>query len=87
MLIERSGTDYRLRLFNSDLVSGHRPFVDVRFKALAKHAAQITVAVIMTSREKMAHQEYSGCIKMMPIHLPKMKQFLWYLECPEKPLI
>ena len=52
LLIERSGADYRLRLSDSAMVSGHRPSVDVMFNSLTKCAAQNTVAVIMTGMGK-----------------------------------
>ena len=52
LLIERSGADYRLRLSDSALVTGHRPSVDVMFNSLANCAAQNTVAVIMTGMGK-----------------------------------
>lgn len=52
LVVERCGSDYRLRLSDSTMVSGHRPSVDVMFNSLAKCAAQNTVAVIMTGMGK-----------------------------------
>ncbi len=62
LLIERSGADYRLRLSDSALVSGHKPSVDVMFKSLATCAAQNTVAVILTGMGK------DGAAGMLSLH-------------------
>jgi two-component system chemotaxis response regulator CheB len=62
LLIERSGADYRLRLSDSALVSGHKPSVDVMFNSLAKCAAQNTVAVILTGMGK------DGAAGMFSLH-------------------
>lgn len=62
LLIERSGADYRLRLSDSALVSGHKPSVDVMFNSLASCAAQNTVAVILTGMGK------DGAAGMLSLH-------------------
>jgi two-component system chemotaxis response regulator CheB len=62
LLIESSGADYRLRLSDSALVSGHKPSVDVMFNSLAKCAAQNTVAVILTGMGK------DGAAGMFSLH-------------------
>jgi two-component system chemotaxis response regulator CheB len=62
LLIERSGADYRLRLSDSALVSGHKPSVDVMFNSLANCAAQNTVAVILTGMGK------DGAAAMLSLH-------------------
>lgn len=62
LLIERSGADYRAKLSDSPRVSGHKPSVDVMFQSLAEHAAQNTVAVIMTGMGK------DGAAGMLELH-------------------
>jgi two-component system chemotaxis response regulator CheB len=62
LLIVRSGADYRLRLADTALVSGHKPSADVMFNSLAKCAAQNTVAVILTGMGK------DGAAGMLSLH-------------------
>lgn len=62
LLIERSGADYRLKLSDSALVSGHKPSVDVMFNSLSKCAGQNTVAVILTGMGK------DGAAGMLTLH-------------------
>ncbi|WP_416307344.1 protein-glutamate methylesterase/protein-glutamine glutaminase [Neptunicella sp. SCSIO 80796] len=50
--IEKSGADYKTRLSAGELVSGHKPSVDVMFKSLVDCAAKNTIAVIMTGMGK-----------------------------------
>jgi two-component system chemotaxis response regulator CheB len=62
MAIERSGADYRTRILDTERVSGHKPSVDVMFSSLAKHAAQNTVAVILTGMGR------DGAAGMLALH-------------------
>jgi two-component system, chemotaxis family, protein-glutamate methylesterase/glutaminase len=48
----RSGASYQCRLHDGDLVSGHRPSVDVLFGSVARAAGQNAVGVILTGMGK-----------------------------------
>ncbi len=50
--IIRSGADYRARLFDGPLVSGHKPAVDVMFESLAKVVGKNAVATLLTGMGK-----------------------------------
>jgi two-component system chemotaxis response regulator CheB len=50
--IVRHGADYRVRLNNGPLVSGHKPAVDVMFESLAKVAGTNTIATVLTGMGK-----------------------------------
>ncbi|WP_372627010.1 chemotaxis response regulator protein-glutamate methylesterase [Arsukibacterium sp.] len=52
MLIERSGADYRIKLSDTERVSGHKPSVDVMFSSLARSAGNNVMAVILTGMGK-----------------------------------
>ncbi|WP_395338625.1 protein-glutamate methylesterase/protein-glutamine glutaminase [Ningiella sp. W23] len=52
MEITRHGADYRIRLNDGPLVSGHKPAVDVMFESLAKVAGNNTVATLLTGMGK-----------------------------------
>lgn len=52
MQIVRSGADYRIRLDDGPLVSGHKPAVDVMFDSLAKVVGKNVVATILTGMGK-----------------------------------
>lgn len=52
LLVERSGADYRLRLDDGPLRSGHKPSVDVMFEALAESAGRNVVAALLTGMGK-----------------------------------
>jgi two-component system chemotaxis response regulator CheB len=62
LVVERSGADYRLRLDDGPLVSGHKPSVDVMFSSLAKCAGPNVLAVILTGMGK------DGAKGMLDIH-------------------
>ncbi len=46
--IHRVGGEYRVRLFTGELVSGHRPSVDVFFRSLAHHVGRNACACLLT---------------------------------------
>ncbi|VAW16545.1 Chemotaxis response regulator protein-glutamate methylesterase CheB [hydrothermal vent metagenome] len=46
--VERSSGEYKCRLSNDDLVSGHRPSVDVMFTSVAKVVGKNAVGAILT---------------------------------------
>ncbi len=48
MTLERSGADYRVRVFDSERVNHHRPSVDVLFESCAKFAAKNAIGVLLT---------------------------------------
>ena len=48
MAVERSGAEYKVRVFNGPPVNHHRPSVDVLFDSVAEHAGQNAVAAILT---------------------------------------
>jgi len=50
--IVRSGADYRIKLDNGPLVSGHKPSVDVMFDSLAAVVGKNSVATILTGMGK-----------------------------------
>jgi two-component system chemotaxis response regulator CheB len=52
MQIIRSGADYRIKLNDGPLVSGHKPAVDVMFESLAKVVGKNTIATILTGMGK-----------------------------------
>ena len=52
MEIVKSGADYRTRLVDGPLVSGHKPAVDVMFESLAKVVGKNAVATILTGMGK-----------------------------------
>ena len=52
MQIVRSGADYRVKLDDGPLVSGHKPAVDVMFDSLAKVVGKNAVATILTGMGK-----------------------------------
>lgn len=52
MQIVRSGADYRIKLDDGPLVSGHKPAVDVMFESLAKVVGKNTIATILTGMGK-----------------------------------
>lgn len=52
MEIVRSGADYRLKLVDGPLVSGHKPAVDVMFESLANVVGKNAVATILTGMGK-----------------------------------
>lgn len=52
MEIVRSGADYRIRLNDGPLVSGHKPAVDVMFESLARVVGKNTVATVLTGMGK-----------------------------------
>ena len=52
MEIVRSGADYRVRLNDGPLVSGHKPAVDVMFASLAKVVGKNAVATLLTGMGK-----------------------------------
>jgi chemotaxis response regulator CheB len=48
MVVEKHGADYRTKLDDSKLVSGHKPSVDVMFHSVAKSVGPNTIGLIMT---------------------------------------
>lgn len=58
----RSGADFRVKLNDSDKVSGHKPSVDVLFRSVAKAAGPNAVAAILTGMGK------DGALGMQEIH-------------------
>jgi len=48
MTLERSGADYRVRVFDGERVNHHRPSVDVLFESFAKLAAKNAIGVLLT---------------------------------------
>lgn len=50
--VVRHGADYRVRLNDGPLVSGHKPSVDVMFASLAKIAGKNTIASVLTGMGK-----------------------------------
>jgi two-component system chemotaxis response regulator CheB len=48
MKIVRSGTKYRVKVFDGDKVSGHCPSVDVLFNSMAENAGKIGIGIILT---------------------------------------
>ena len=52
MRIIRSGADYRVKLDDGPLVSGHKPSVDVMFASLAETVGKNTIATILTGMGK-----------------------------------
>ncbi|WP_371194364.1 chemotaxis response regulator protein-glutamate methylesterase [Glaciecola sp. SC05] len=50
--VVRHGADYRIRLIDGPLVSGHKPSVDVMFASLAKVAGNNTIATVLTGMGK-----------------------------------
>ncbi|GGO74467.1 protein-glutamate methylesterase/protein-glutamine glutaminase [Bowmanella pacifica] len=52
LCIEKYGADYRIRLFDTERVSGHKPSVDVMFQSLAECAGKNVLAVILTGMGK-----------------------------------
>ncbi|MDF2177099.1 chemotaxis response regulator protein-glutamate methylesterase [Aliiglaciecola sp. CAU 1673] len=52
MVIEKSGADYRIKLLDTERVSGHKPSVDVMFQSLAKVAGRNLVAMLLTGMGK-----------------------------------
>lgn len=50
--VVRHGADYRIRLDDGPLVSGHKPAVDVMFASLAKVAGNNTIATVLTGMGK-----------------------------------
>lgn len=52
MAIKKSGADYRVAISDGDLVSGHKPSVDVLFDSLAHCAGQNCIAALLTGMGK-----------------------------------
>ncbi|WP_434937931.1 protein-glutamate methylesterase/protein-glutamine glutaminase [Shewanella sp. HL-SH8] len=52
LLVVRSGADYRIKLSDSERVSGHRPSVDAMFQSLAQTAGSNVLGVILTGMGK-----------------------------------
>ena len=52
MEVVKSGADYRVKLHDGDLVSGHKPAVDVMFDSLAVCAGKNCVAALLTGMGK-----------------------------------
>ena len=52
MRVIRSGADYRIKLDDSERVSGHKPSVDVMFDSLVKSAGRNIVASLLTGMGK-----------------------------------
>ena len=52
MEIVKSGADYRVRLDDGELVSGHKPAVDVMFDSIAKVAGKNCLAALLTGMGK-----------------------------------
>lgn len=52
LIIERHGADYRIKLDDGPLVSGHKPSVDVMFASLAKTVGKNAVATVLTGMGK-----------------------------------
>lgn len=50
--VKRSGADYRIKLIDGPLVSGHKPSVDVMFDSLAQVVGKNCVATILTGMGK-----------------------------------
>ena len=50
--VKRSGADYRIKLIDGPLVSGHKPSVDVMFESLANVVGSNCVAAILTGMGK-----------------------------------
>jgi two-component system chemotaxis response regulator CheB len=50
--VTRHGADYRIRLVDGPLVSGHKPSVDVMFSSLARVAGTNTIATVLTGMGK-----------------------------------
>lgn len=61
MKIVPSGSDYRIRCYAGEKVSGHRPSVDVLFQSVANTAKQNAVGIILTG---MGHDGADGLLKM-----------------------
>jgi two-component system chemotaxis response regulator CheB len=59
--LKRSGGHYECRLHDGDLVSGHRPSVDVLFSSVAAAAGPNAVGLIMTG---MGHDGAAGLLRM-----------------------
>jgi two-component system chemotaxis response regulator CheB len=69
LTIVKSGADYRIRLDDGPLVSGHKPSVDVMFNSLAKVVGANTIATILTGMGKdgaqgMVNLKAKGAITM-----------------------
>lgn len=69
LTIVKSGADYRIRLDDGPLVSGHKPSVDVMFDSLAKVVGNNTIATILTGMGKdgakgMVNLKSTGAITM-----------------------
>lgn len=69
LTIVKSGADYRIRLDDGPLVSGHKPSVDVMFNSLAKVVGSNTIATILTGMGKdgaqgMVNLKAQGAITM-----------------------
>ena len=52
MEIVKSGADYRVRLNDGPLVSGHKPAVDVMFESIAKVAGKNSIGALLTGMGK-----------------------------------
>lgn len=52
MVLTKQGTNYAVKLYQSDKVSGHRPSVDVLFNSVAEVAKKNAIGVIMTGMGK-----------------------------------
>ncbi|GAA0356484.1 chemotaxis response regulator protein-glutamate methylesterase [Bowmanella denitrificans] len=52
MRIEKYGADYRIKLLDTERVTGHKPSVDVMFESLAVCAGKNTLAVLLTGMGK-----------------------------------
>lgn len=61
MTLVRNGTNYAVKLFQSDKVSGHRPSVDVLFSSVADVAKKNAIGVILTG---MGKDGAEGLLKM-----------------------
>jgi two-component system chemotaxis response regulator CheB len=59
--LKRSGGHYECRLHDGDLVSGHRPSVDVLFTSVAEAAGANAVGIILTG---MGHDGAAGLLRM-----------------------
>jgi two-component system chemotaxis response regulator CheB len=62
MEIVRSGADYRIRLNDGPLVSGHKPAVDVMFSSLAKVVGKNAIATVLTGMGK------DGAVGLLELH-------------------